>query len=114
VSFEKAAPSGLTEAIEASISAEVKRDGNQPTAKLVLTVSTIGQGGSRSPLPDGPIAHTWFKVAKDAKPETVVKIEARATAQTTDTPPKPVAVTAPPVEFIVSEPNVISCFFYMH
>jgi hypothetical protein len=114
LSFEKAGRSGLSEAVDAALVTDVKKQDGKPDATLVLTLSTIGSAGTRRPLPDAPIAHVFFKVAGTAKPETVLKLAARAAGRTTDEPPKPVTITVPPAEFIVSSPGVVSCFYYMH
>ncbi len=115
LAFTKIDPSGLATAVEAKVDAQVKPGAAADTPVLELTISTAGAGGSRQPIPTGPIAYVTFTIAEAAQPGTAIALESEASALTSDSPPKkarPLATTKGTIE--VAAPGIPPCLFYMH
>lgn len=112
LTFTKAEVGGLGAAVDARATARTERRGEDTL--LEVTIATPATSGARTPLPDGPIAQLMFTVAKDLKPETVIALNVEAAGLDTVEGAAPVTIAASDSEIIVSNPSVISCFFYMH
>lgn len=113
--FVKIEPSGLALAVEAIVKAEATDGADTTSSTVHVTVSTLGAGGSRKPLPSGVLGYLAFTVAPGAKPLTAIAFAHEATALTVDTPPAPVTpLTLDPAKITVANPPVPACFFYMH
>lgn len=112
LTFTKAEVGGLGTAVGAKVTARTERQGDDTV--LNLTIATPEVSGARTALPDGPIAQVMFTVAKDLKPETVIALKGEAAAFGLSAAATPVTIPAGDGEIIVSNPSVISCFFYMH
>lgn len=112
LTFMKVEVGGLGEAVGAEATAKSERDG--PEIVLEITMATPETGAGREPLPVGPIAQMLFTVAKNLKPETAIRMRVAASGAGARDVSEPVAVAAKDAEIIVSNPTVISCFFYMH
>lgn len=112
LTFSKVEIGGVGEAAGVEVATETQH--RSPETLLDVTITTRAQDGVRAPLPDGPIAQLLFRIGKDLKPETVIrlKLQASGTAQRGGT--GPVKVVARDGEIVVSNPPVIGCFFYMH
>lgn len=104
---------GVAEAMGAEATAEVKEEKDE--AVVQLTIATPEKGGARAPLPTGALADLWFKIAKDATPDTVIPLTiVAATATGTKAGAGTVKVETHDGQISVSKPIVTSCFFYMH
>ncbi len=115
LAFTKIDPSGLATAVDAKVEAQVKPGAAADTPVLDVTISTLAAGGSRQPIPVGPIAYVTFTIPDGAQAGTAIALESEATALTTDTPPKkigPLATTKGTIE--VAAPGIPPCLFYMH
>jgi hypothetical protein len=115
LSFVKVEPSGLARGVDAILRSELGDDLGVDRAVVMLRISTIEQGGSREAIPAGPVAHVVFKVDKNARPESTIRLSHAARAVTTDTPPRAVRpLAASGGEVVVSSAPVPACFFFMH
>lgn len=112
LTFSRVEVGGLGASAGAEATARMRRIGNDTVLDVVI--ATPDTAGAKLPLPDGPIAQLMFTIGKDLKPETVISFALAATVVGTDPGAKPVAIPLPASEIIVSNPSVISCFFYMH
>ena len=112
LTFTKAEVGGLGTAVGARVTARTERRGDETV--LEVTIATPEVSGAKTALPDGPIAQLMFTVAKDLKPETVIALKAEAAALGLTAAAKPVTIPTGDGEIVVSNPSVISCFFYMH
>lgn len=112
LTFSKLELGGVAASVDAVAEAKARAlDGDMV---VDVTISTPLKDGKREALLDGPLAQLLFRVGKDEKPQTVIplKVEATVAGLMADAP----ATKAPSRdgEVIVSNPVVISCFFYMH
>jgi hypothetical protein len=115
LSFVRAEKSGLAEAVEAEVTAEVKPGTTAEESVLEVTIRTPGEGASRQPIFDGPVVHLLFKIAAEAKPGERSTLAVEAVARTLGTPPQEVApLTVEESRLVVLQPGATSCFFYMH
>jgi len=112
LTFTKVEISGLGEAVGAEATAVAKETAGETV--LELTIAAPEKIGTRTPLPDGPIAHLLFRIARGLKPETVIPLKVHVAAGGARPGAGPVRVAARDGEIIVSNPSVIGCFFYMH
>ena len=112
LSFVNAEPSGLAEGVGAKVTVNPTMDAGQ--TRVAVSISTIGEGGSRTALPEGGLVHVMLKIAKDAKHGTAVPLKVAVSAQTTDSPPRPLKVDAEDSQIAVTNRIVTTCFFYMH
>lgn len=111
LTFEKLEIGGLGEAVGATGTSSWERRG--ANVALQVTIETPDRDGNREPLPDGPVAQILFTVARDLEPETVIRMTVEATARPLGAG-ETIPIAAKPAEIVVSNPTVISCFFYMH
>ena len=115
LTFVSVEPSGLAVGVDAVVQSDVKPGAKEGESVLHATISTTGSGGSRQPIPTGPLAYVAFRIAKTAKPETVITLTHEVSATTVDDPPKPVApIAASAAQIGVAKEPVPACFFYMH
>lgn len=112
LTFTKVEVGGLGDSVGAVATTGIQRRGDETL--LEVTIATPETEGVRAPIPDGPIVQLMFKVAKDLKPETVIPVTLEASGVGAKAGAQPVKVSARDGEIIVSNPSVISCFFYMH
>lgn len=112
LTFMKVEMSGLGEAVGAAATAVGKESAGE--TQLELTIASPEKDGIRTPLPDGPIAHLLFKIARGLKPETVIPLKVHVAGGGARPGAGPVRVAARDGEVIVSNPAVVGCFFYMH
>ena len=112
LTFTKIEMGGLGEAVGAEAAVVAKEIAGETL--LELTIAAPEKNGTRTPLPDGPIAHLLFKIASGLTPETVIPLKVHVAAGGARPGAGPVRVVARDGEIIVSNPSVIGCFFYMH
>ena len=107
----KVALGGVATSAGVEAAARSRQIGDDTVLDIAITLGQTSD--AKSGLPDGPLAQLIFTVGKDLKPETVIPLRLEATAAET---PGASAITlqADNSEIIVSNPSVISCFFYMH
>jgi len=110
------AQSKLVEEAGANISAETKPHPYDVGKEILeVTLSTIGSGGARTVLPEGPLGELSFVISETAEPGTDITLETQANALTVDDPPKPLDSVKTLNGKIGVVPSLIfSCFFYMH
>ncbi len=110
------ARSKLVEAAGANISAETKPHPYDARKEILeVTLSTIGSGGTRTVLPEGPLGEVIFVISVTAEPETEIALETKASALTVDDPPKLLdSVKTANGKISVVPSLIFSCFFYMH
>lgn len=113
ITFQKIELRGVAEALGAEAKAEVTQEKDETV--LQLTIATPEKDGGRSALPQGPLADLRFKIAKDTKPATVIPLTIVASNATgTKAVAGPVKLETHDGRILVSNPAVITCFFYMH
>jgi hypothetical protein len=112
LSFVKSEPSGLAEGVGAKVTVDEARDAGE--TRVAVSISTLSEGGPRTALPEGGLVHVMLKIAKEAKHGSVVPLEVGVSAQTTDSPPRPLQVDAEDSHIAVTTRIVTTCFFYMH
>lgn len=111
LAFGSVSLGGLAVGVDMKAEASTKTDGQD----LVLTVvlSTPEEGGKRIPMPAGPIGDLLFTVAKDAVVETGIPLALTVKA-TSAAGGAAVDMQAKDGQVVVSNPSVVTCFFYMH
>lgn len=112
LTFSKAVIGGVGEAAGVELTTATQQRG--PETLLDVKMSTREQDGVKAAIPDGPIAQLVFNVARDLKPETVIRVKLQASGTAQRSGAAPVKVLARDGEIVVSNPPVIGCFFYMH
>ncbi len=106
---------GLADSVDAAVDSEVLAGTIAGESVLHASISTTGSGGSRLPIPSGPIAYLTFKINQAAKPQSTITPTLDARLTTTDTPSQPIApVVTSAGDITVSSGPVFGCFFYMH
>ena len=116
VSFLRIELGGVAEGVGAEAEAAVETDPQEQDRGLVhLTIATPERDGRRAALPEGRVAGLWFKIAKDAKPETVIPLTVvTATGAGTKAGAGALELDTRDGEILVSKLIITSCFFYMH
>ena len=72
-SFVVAERSGLIEAMETQMEAEVEVDAYDPNKSILkLTISTLEEGELGKGLPEGPLAEIAFTISEEAQPGTEI------------------------------------------
>lgn len=113
VTFQKVELGGIAEGLGAEAKAELKEEKGESVVQL--TIATPEKNGARMALPQGRLASLWFKVAKDAKPETVIPLTiVAATATGIKAGDGTVKLETRDGQIVVSHPLITACFFYMH
>ena len=112
LTFTKVEMGGLGEGVGAE--AKTASTESEGETLLSVTIATPEQQGVRTPIPDGPVAQLMFKIAKDLKPETVIRLAVSVDGIGIEAGAAALKFTARDGQIIVSIPPVISCFFYMH
>ena len=112
LTFSKAVVGGVGEAAGVELTTETQQRG--PETLLDVKMTTREQDGVKAAIPDGPIAQLVFNVARDLKPETVIRVKLQASGTRQQSGAAPVKLLTRDGEIVVSNPPVIGCFFYMH
>jgi len=114
--FVVAERSGLIEAMETQMEAEVEVDAYDPNKSVLkLTISTLEEGELGKGLPEGPLAEIVFIISEEAQPGTEIVLRNEASAVIAEDPPKQMEpVIAEDGVISVIESLIFSCFFYMH
>lgn len=110
--FTKVALGGVATSAGLQAAARSRQIGEDTVLDIAITMAETPH--ATFGLPDGPLAQIIFTVGKGLKPETVIPLRLTATAAGTASDAKTITLQADDSEIIVSNPSVISCFFYMH
>ena len=113
--FVVAERSGLIEAMETQMEAEVEVDAYDPNKSVLkLTISTLEEGELGKGLPEGPLAEIVFIISEEAQPGTEIVLRNEASAVIAEDPPKQMEpVIAEDGVISVIESLIFSCLFYM-
>ncbi len=112
ITFSDVLARGLAEAL--GVTARYTFTAKGAEGIVDLTLEAPPAGGVRPALPSGPLADVLYKVAPDAKIETVVPVRVTATATGTRPGGPPLRVEASDTNLVVSQGYIPPCFFYMH
>lgn len=112
VTFQRVELSGVADGVGAEAKAELKNE-DKDEAVLQLTIATVEKDGRRM-LPEGSLANVWFKIADDAKPETVIPLKIVTATLTSKAGAEAVNLETRDGQITVAAAIVSACFFYMH
>lgn len=114
--FVVAERSGLIEAMETQMEAEVEVDAYDPNQSILkLTMSTLEEENLERVYLKAPLAEIVFIISEEAQPGTEIVLKNEASAVTAEDSPKQIElVIAEDGAISVTESLIFSCFFYMH
>ncbi|MBI4454306.1 MAG: hypothetical protein HY644_00220 [Acidobacteria bacterium] len=111
-SFEEARKDLSAVSADADVSAETRRDADDPE-NSILEVKI--ESKTKKAIPSGILAHLFFRISKEATGHDTIELRTKATAFTTDSPPRAVSLlTDNGVIKVIEKPVLFACFFYMH
>jgi len=111
--FENAVLAAEAADSQAKVSGTVKMDGDAAVLEVIIAAPRTGD--VRRAFPQGSLADLQFRVADGVEPRTLIPLKVtKAVAVPTQGDASQVRLDTRDGQILVSDPTVITCFFYMH